>query len=197
MRVFLHAATVLLLLPPALASAQSFSKAQKHLGDRDYPEAAKEYLLLAETGHSSAQSVVADFYYQGKGVPQDFAEAAKWYLRAAEQGNTYAQTSLGTLYGKGEGLPQSDTEAMKWLTRAAKAGYLPAQSGLGAFLIQAPGDLQDMVAAHVWLNIAAANGSVEAASLRDGVAGVLTSTQVKEAQERARRCLASEYQTCD
>lgn len=197
MRVFLHAATVLLLLFPALASAQSFSKAQKLHGERNYVEAAKEWLLLSEAGHSSAQSVLADLYYQGKGVPQDFAEAAKWYLRAAEQGSTYSQARIAELYLDGEGVAQSDTEGQKWLTLAAKQGFLPSQERLGAFFIQAPGDLQDMVAAHMWLNIAAANGSVEAASLRDGVAGVLTSTQVKEAQERARRCLASEYQTCD
>lgn len=196
MRVLFHASIIFLLLLPVVASAQSYSKAQKLHGERKYAEAAKEWLLLSEAGHSSAQSILADLYYQGKGVPQDYTEAAKWYLRAAEQGSPYPQMRAGEIYSKGDGVPQSDAKAIKWLTLAASQGYSPAQIVLGAILIQAAGDLQDLVAAHMWLNIAAANGSSQAGDLRDSVADVMVSTQVKEAQARARRCMESEYQNC-
>jgi len=96
-------------------------------------------------------------YGEGRGVPQDFAEAARWYRRAAERGDAPAQYNLGLAYARGEGVAQ------------------------------------DVVAAHMWFNLAAARfpatdtrNRAAAVKNRDTVAGEMTSTQLAEAQKRAR-----------
>ena len=58
------------------------------------------------------------------------------------------------------------------------------------------GVIQDTIAAHMWLNISVANGDSFARSDRDIAAGKLSSSDILEAQKRAKRCMASGYKFC-
>jgi TPR repeat protein len=57
---------------------------------------------------------------------------------------------------------------------------LGLMSELGLGVPRAPQD------AYVWLNVAAARGVTQAETARDRVRGLLSETQLKEAQERSR-----------
>jgi TPR repeat protein len=48
----------------------------------------------ADQGDATAQVSLAQFYYEGDGVPRDHAEAVKWLRKAADQGNVTAQADL-------------------------------------------------------------------------------------------------------
>jgi TPR repeat protein len=119
----------------------------------------------------SGGAVWADDFDKGWAAEQagDYAEAVKWYCKDAEQGYARAQSNLGVMYHKGKGV------------------------------------LQDTVAAHMWFNIAAEKGAAVAVKIRDIVAKLLleapwsqlSSTDIVEAQKRAKRCMASGYKDCD
>lgn len=50
---------------------------------------------------------------------------------------------------------------------------------------------QDYVLAHMWWNLAAAQGVEDARGLRDNVAGMMTPSQIEEAQRLAREWSAA------
>ena len=127
----------------------------------------------------------------------DYATALKKWKPLAEQGYATAQTSLGVMYGFGQGVAQDYAEAVKWYRKAAEQGLAAAQNSLGAMYYEGTGIIQDTMAAHMWFNIAAANGNENALKNRDNAARTLSSSQLVEAQQRAKRCMASGYNYCD
>ena len=128
---------------------------------------------------------------------QDDAEAVRWYQLAAHQGDARAQVSLGFMYSNGNGVPQDYSKAMRWYQLAADQGNASAQTSLGFMYKYSSGVPQDYVSAHMWLNIASANGGESSGKWRDEVATQMTAEQIAEAQNRAKVCLASNYQNCD
>ena len=147
---------------------------------------AKEFRKLAEEGSVTAQNGLGLLYKVGAGVPQNYAQAKKWFEEAAQQGHAEAQVNLGTLYLEGEGAPQSDQMALFWFSRAAQQGDVPAFAKLGLMYAQARGVPQDFTQAHMWFHLAAANGDAYSAERRDLLAMKMTTTQITEAQKRAR-----------
>jgi uncharacterized protein len=85
----------------------------------DYQEAWREWLVLGERGHQSAQYNLGVLYSIGLGVEQDDIEASKWFRRAADRGLPAAQMRLGTAYREGKGVPEDLKEAYFWFTLAA------------------------------------------------------------------------------
>ncbi len=71
---------------------------------KDYKEAVRLFLPLAEQGDALAQYNLGIMYCNGQGVPQDYKEAVKWYRLSAEQGDVDAQLKLGVSYGMGRGV---------------------------------------------------------------------------------------------
>ena len=59
------------------------------------------------------------------------------------------------------------------------------------------GVTQDSVDALMWLNIAAANGFSDAVGERDALAKKLSCEKLEKANDRAKRCMASDYKDCD
>ena len=183
------AAAVGLASPPGDAAAEAEAAFQKG----DYTKALKLARPLADEGNPRAEAVVGLAYYRGRGAPHDDAEAAKWLLRAADKGDAVAGYTLGVMYGEGRGVPQDFAEAARWYRRAAERGDAPAQYNLGLAYARGEGVAQDVVAAHMWFNLAAARfpatdtrNRAAAVKNRDTVAGEMTSTQLAEAQKRAR-----------
>ena len=135
---------------------------------------------------SAAQNGVGGIYYQGKGFPRDYREAAKWFRLSAEQGDSKAQALLGHMYLQGEGLSQDYALAAKWSLMGAKQGNAIAQRNLGRMYVLGHGVPEDYVLAHMWYNLAAAAGDSYSAKGRDGLAKIMTSSQIEEAQRLAR-----------
>ena len=86
--------------------------------------------------------------------------------------------------------------AVKWYRLAAEQGNANAQGNLGAMYGIGKGVIQDNVYAHMWSNIAASSGIKYATKNRDIVAGYMTLSQLKNAQDRARECVRKDYIGC-
>ena len=180
-----------------ITAYESFISGAKAYQSGDYATALKKWKPLAEQGYATAQVSLGFMYDKGQGMPQDHAEAVKWYRKAAEQGDAIGQFSLGSMYYEGNGVAQDYAEAVKWYRKAAEQGLAAAQNSLGAMYYEGTGIIQDTMAAHMWFNIAAANGNENALKNRDIAARTLSSSQLVEAQQRAKRCMASGYNDCD
>ena len=153
---------------------------------KDYKEAVKLFLPLAEQGNADAQSNLGFMYEKGQGVPQDYKEAVRLYRLSAEQGNAGAQYNLGTMYDQGLGVPQDYKEAVKWFRLAAEQGDAKAQNNLGLMYAKGKGVPQDYVSAHMWWNLSASNGNKNSVITRDIVEEKMTPSQLEEAQRLAR-----------
>ncbi len=152
----------------------------------DYATALREFRPLANQGNASAQVGLGSLYRTGHGVPQDYAEAMKWFRKAAVQGDSDAYLNLGYMYRKGRGVPQDYAEAAKWYRKAANQGTSRAQLRLGVMYLRGNGVPEDYVQAHMWASLSAAQGQTSGASLRDGLAKMMTPAQISEAEKLAR-----------
>lgn len=182
------------------ANADSLSEAQIVLNSGNYKEAAKLFIPLANMGIAPAQASLGAMYANGQGVLQDYIEAFKWYQLAAEQGDADAQTSLGGMYYSGRGVPQDFKEAAKWHRLAAEQGNASSQWSLGLMYKIGQGVPVDLVLAHMWINIAAANAVSKIQDkymgLRNSVAVHMTTNEIAEARELARKCIANKFKGC-
>lgn len=97
-------------------------------------------LPRAKLGDPAAQTLVAEIYARGLGVPKDLKEAAVWYGVAAEGGDVVSQLKYALMLLEGRYV-EADTERAKELMRlAADAGNSSAQFNYGQLLItQQPG----------------------------------------------------------
>ena len=146
-----------------------------------------EILKRAEAGNPDAQNQLGVFYSEGRGVPQNYHEAKDWFKKAADQGHADAQVNLGTLYSLGQGATFSDQMAMFWFQKAAEQRNALAFAKLGMMYEHGRGVPQSLVDAHMWYNLSAAYGEKRAAESRNAVATRMTSAQIAEAEERAKK----------
>ncbi len=137
-------------------------------------------------------------YLRGLGVPLDFKEAAKWYMKAADQDIPAAEYNLAIMYEEGQGVAQDNSEAFNWCTKAAEGGDADAQNELAGMYEDGVGVAQELVRAHMWYTLATTSKSVQedASKSLARIAGRMTAQQLTQAQEMARRCLASQYKDC-
>jgi TPR repeat protein len=178
------------------AMAQDFDEGMKAFNAGDDETALQVWRLLAEQGNARAQDQLGGLYSTGFGVIQEYAEAANWYRLAAEQGYADAQFSLGSAYNYGRGVLQNYAETANWYRLAAEQGSTHGQIYLGLMYSDGRGVIQDDVIAHMWFNISSANGETLGSRNRGEVEERMTREKIAEAQELARRCMASDYQDC-
>ena len=155
----------------------------------DPNEPIRQYRKAAEQGSAAAQFRLGTMYYFGQGVPRDYQEAALWYRKAADQGSVSAQFNLGIMYYRGQGVPRGFREAAQWFTQAAEQGNAKAQYNMAVTFYDGQGVLQDYVEAYKWALLASMNGSVPARVLVDTLRRIVTSSQLEEAQRRAKALL--------
>ena len=120
----------------------------------------------------------------------DYGTALAEWRPLAIKGDAKAQVFLAIIYNTGAGVTQDYTEGAKWLRKAAVQNDVRAQFGLGEAHYKGNGVAQNIVLAHMWLSLAAAKGHARAIKRRDGVAKLMTSAQIAEAQKLAREWLA-------
>ena len=160
-------------------------KGDKHVGNLK-ADAAK--------GDAEAQYQLGLAYSAGNGVTQDYVEAIRWFRASAEGGHAEAQNALGLCYDNGTGVPQDYAEAEKWYRLAVEQGYASAQTNLGLLYVLGNGVPLDYVEALMWWNLAAAQDDEDAIANRDIVAGLMTPSQIEEAQRLAREWSAAHPQ---
>ena len=121
--------------------------------------------IAAEFGDKVAQCALAEFYFDGEGVPQDYVKAATWFHKSANQGYAEAQNNLGVCYDNGLGVQKDHLEAARWFVKAAEQGYAKAQYNLGLCYAKGEGVSKDMTEAVKWLRKAAEQGDEDAIEL--------------------------------
>lgn len=175
--------------------------ADGHGVSQDDTESVKWYRKAAIKGHAPAQNNLGLMYSQGRGAAQNYTEALKWYKEAIKKSYAPAQNNLAMMYYLGQGVPQNYLEAARLNRLAASQGYAISQGVLGVEYYEGKGVQQDYVLSHMWLNIASVNTSdIQTqkmfTGLRDDLAKVLTTRQIAEAQELARKCTANKFKGC-
>jgi TPR repeat protein len=158
---------------------------------QDYSQAAFWYRKAAEQGSAGAQYSLGVLWDGGLGLPEDHSQAAAWYRKAANQGDADSESNLGELYDNGEGVTQDHVLAASWYRKAAEHGSAAGQNNLGASYLYGIGVPQDYAEAYFWLNLAAAGlqgkNQEKAIENRNTAAAKLTSADLSQAQERARK----------
>jgi TPR repeat protein len=153
---------------------------------KDYKEAVRLMLPIAEQGYAEAQNNLGWMCNHGQGIPQDFKEAVKWYRLSAEQGFAMAQSNLGRIYLSGQGVSQDFKEAVKWYRLSAEQGNAKAQLNLGWLYDNGQGVLQDYALAHMWFNLCGSSGDQACVGNRSIIEKKMSPSQVEKAQEMAK-----------
>jgi hypothetical protein len=96
---------------------------EAELAANNYATAATLLEDCAVEGLASAQCLLGNLYFTGKGVAQDHYTAAQWYRMAAEQGIPHAQYLYGVMLLEGVGITEDRYQAMDWIFRAMSAGH--------------------------------------------------------------------------
>ncbi len=103
---------------------------------RGYYLTALEFALpRAKLGDPAAQTLVAEIYSQGLGVPKDPDEAAFWYSAAAKSGDPAAQLKYALMLLEGTQVEKDRDRARELMKQAADAGNSSAQFNYGQLLI--------------------------------------------------------------
>lgn len=151
---------------------------------KDVSKAAELYLKAADQGNASAQFFLGWIHENGIGVTQDTSKAVHWYEKAAVQGNDQVQAHLGWIYEQGEGVAKNASKAVEWYRKAAEFGNQKAQFNTGLMYLHGEGVAVDLVLAYAWFNLAAISSEIkaEATEMRDKANGLMSRTEVQEAQ---------------
>jgi len=123
---------------------ESVNEARAEVDRGDYTAALKTVRPLAEHGHAPAQTLLAEMYLAGQGVPPNVDQALILYREAAAQGDGRAENGLGLLYDRGEGVTRDAVEAAAWYQRAADHGYAGGMNNLAASYARGSGLPRDI-----------------------------------------------------
>ena len=107
--------------------------------------------------------------------------------RLAEGNDKVAQFRLGLMYVNAEGVPSDLKEAVNWFTKAGEQGHAQAQMTLGnMYLGRYAGIPKDLVSSYAWFNLAANNGMDRAVMQRGILGGLISRSQIAEAEELSK-----------
>lgn len=122
---------------PADATVRAFGAFQ-----RGYYLTAMELALpRAQLGDPAAQTLLAELFAAGLGVPRNMDDAAFWYKQAAESGDASAQFKYGLMLLEGRYVKADRAEAEALMKKAADAGNAFAQFNHAQILVsEKPGD---------------------------------------------------------
>ena len=119
-------------LPPSTVVVEIPAGPEVLLKKKSESETAhfKRLLPLAETGNVTAQLLVAEAYFYGRGPKKDHQKAFQWYQQAAKAQNHDAEASLGLCYLHGYGCEPSDWQAVQCFLLAVEGGNVVAMTNL-------------------------------------------------------------------
>ncbi|MDB5539771.1 MAG: sel1 repeat family protein [Devosia sp.] len=93
-------------------------------------------LPRAEKGDAPAQTLIAEIYSKGLGVPENLASAASWYGLASKNGDPLATFELAMAYQDGRGVTKDRKRAAELFKTAADAGNMMAKYNLGLLHVE-------------------------------------------------------------
>jgi uncharacterized protein len=93
-------------------------------------------LPRAEQNDAAAQTLIAELYADGLGVPQNLAAASGWYALASENGDPKASFRLALMYQDGNGVPRNRRKAADLFALAVKQGSIQAKYNLALLHIE-------------------------------------------------------------
>ncbi len=110
-------------------------RAQSQLADLYYDKGDLQNALIwykraALAGNRSAQAILAQLYYLGKGITQDFDLARNFYRKSALQGDSQSAYNLAIMYRTGKGGDINTEEAFAWFSIASRMGNTQAKPHL-------------------------------------------------------------------
>ena len=169
--------------------------ATQYLGEKNYDQARKYYLLAADEGNYLAMYNLACMYYFGDGVEKDDAKAFQWYRKATENGDMEAANRVGIMYQQGIGTDRDDRQAFAFFLRSAEGDSLSGQANLGFCYLLGKGTEKDVEKGLYWMNRASEGGngiaSVELGN--DCREGIYQPRNYAEAQRYYRRGMEQRY----
>lgn len=101
-----------------------------------YLTALELALPRARDGDAKAQTLIAQIYANGLGVPENAASAASWYQLASKNGDALATFELAMLYEQGTGVAKDRKRAAELFRTAADAGNIMAKYNLGLLHVE-------------------------------------------------------------
>ncbi len=105
---------------------------------RGYYLTAMELALpRAQLGDPAAQTLLAELFASGLGVPRSMDDAAFWYSQAAESGDASAQFKYGLMLLEGKYVTPDKAKAEVLMKKAADAGNAFAQFNYAQILVSA------------------------------------------------------------
>lgn len=150
----------------AFAHADELADGIAAVRKKDYYNAVRLLMPLAQSGNAQAQLQLGDLYYHGHGLKESDEEALRWYERAAAQGLAQAQYQAGNMYAYGLGVAAADLEADRkaalFYFEAARQGHREAQYGLAILILAGKGVERDDAEAYKWMKRAADQGHEDA-----------------------------------
>ncbi|WP_082477273.1 tetratricopeptide repeat protein [Rhizobium sp. Leaf371] len=124
---------------PALPAEKPFEgKADDAYGafQRGYYLTAMELALpRAQLGDAAAQTLVAEIFSQGLGVPRKPKDAAFWYGQAAASGDPTAMFKYAILLMEGRDVPRDKARSEDLMKKAAERGNPSAQFNYAQLLV--------------------------------------------------------------
>jgi TPR repeat protein len=158
-----------------------------------YMTARNLALPRAEAGDAAAQTLLAEIYSRGLGVPRDLEQAADWYMKAAGQGVPEAQLQYALILLKGDPDEETKAEALELMKSAADAGNGHAEFNYAQLLVNGRPGSQNLKDAYRYFQRAAEKGIADAQYavsqyLANGTGGIVKdSAQAREWLFKAAR----------
>ena len=92
-------------------------------------------LPVAKEGDAAAQTLIAELYERGLGIPQDAKEATEWYEIAAKSGNREAQFAYAVKLLEGKHVEKNVDLGLEMMKAAADAGHPTAMFNYATHLV--------------------------------------------------------------
>lgn len=133
------------------------------------PQAALAWLGAAAAGGTlAAQTLLGQWFLEGRGVARDEARAFAWFKHAAHAGHAGAANLVGRCYENGWGTAAGATAAAHWYTVAAERGSDWGMYNLATSLALGRGLPTDRPAAFAWFRKAADLGHAKSLNIVGG-----------------------------
>lgn len=140
--------------------APTIDRTYSRLGDEayfndDFKKAKQYYKKGVALGDTYAMTALADFYQNGKSVPQDWRKAYLLYEKAANLGDSKARYMLGIYLDNGLGCKADSNQAAFHLIKSANEGNSTGMTILASNLEHGGNMVKDLRKAVYWYKRAA------------------------------------------
>lgn len=126
----------------------------------DPQSASADIKTVINRASSTAQMLIALWFYSDAGDHRSYADAFTWFLVSANNQNAVSQYMLATMYEAGKGVTVDIGNALKFYGESASQGYAPAQNDLGVIFQNGQGVPRNYAIAFKLISAAANQGLV-------------------------------------